>query len=229
MTSQGYTVHLRDFATLQEIEGQWTPSDFAALLDEMEFGDHADLSDSDLRDMCLMSLQDLEPEEAAYIVLKHVVGEALREGQLRNAANEMRDEKLWEEYVDPAFHGRMFRAASLLFAAFPRIFPKTDAVQVTIEVKPANEQGRALLQPEPAPSILARLLAGGMDDHAVLNRFFGDQIKGKSFPNAADIIWMAQTESAGEDGCVVKIVSSGYWLDPLEDTESYDVQAHADT
>ena len=98
MTSQGYTVHLRDFATLQEIEGQWTPSDFAALLDEMEFGDHADLSDSDLRDMCLMSLQDLEPEEAAYIVLKHVVGEALREGQLRNAANEMRDEKLWEEY-----------------------------------------------------------------------------------------------------------------------------------
>ncbi len=228
MTACTYTVQLRDFANLQEIDGQWTASDFATLLDEMDFGDRTGLSNTELRAMCLMSLQDQEPEDAAYIVLKHVIGDTLREGQLRNAANEMREEKLWEEYVDPAFHGHMFKAGSLLYAALPRVFPKTDAAQVTIEVNAQNEQGKSHLLPAPAPSLLVRLLAGGMGDHAVLNRFYGDQISGKSFPNATDIVWLAQIDAASDESCVIKIVSSGYWLNALQDTETYDVRAYPD-
>jgi len=53
----------------------------------MEFGDQSELSPDDLREMCLMSLQDLEPDEAAYLLLKHVIGDGLRDGQLRQMSH----------------------------------------------------------------------------------------------------------------------------------------------
>jgi len=119
--SASFSVQLIEFSTLQEIEGTWTTDGFAALLDAMEFGDRSDLPDAELRDMCLMSLQDQAPEEAAYLVLKQVIGDTLREGQLRNISNEMLTEKLWEEYVDPDFHERLFNVGSVLYAAMPRV------------------------------------------------------------------------------------------------------------
>lgn len=118
-----FQVQVIGFSNIREIEGAWTTKDYEALLDAMEYGDHSGMGDQDLREMCLMSLQDQEPEEAAYLVLKHVVGDVLREGQLRNMAIEMQDEKLWEEYVDPDFHERLFNAGSLLNAAMPGKFP----------------------------------------------------------------------------------------------------------
>ncbi|MEH6728899.1 MAG: hypothetical protein V7703_22355, partial [Hyphomicrobiales bacterium] len=124
--TNSFHVQVLDFSNLLEIEGAWTNSDFAALLEQMEFGDQSGLAEDDLRDMCLMSLQDLDPDDAAYLVLKHVIGDALREGQLRNMANEMLEEKLWEDYVDPAYHERLFNVGSLLYAAMPRVFLKPD-------------------------------------------------------------------------------------------------------
>ena len=129
-----FSVQLQEFSSLLEIDGAWTLSDYSKLLDAMEFGDVSQIDDGELRDMCLMSLQDLEPEEAAFLVLDHVIGDSLREGQLRNMANEMLDEKLWEEYVDPSFHERLFNVGSLLYAAFPRVFPKPDAVHIVLDI-----------------------------------------------------------------------------------------------
>ena len=90
-----FHVRVLSFSNLLEIEGARTAAQYAALLDAMEFGDRAGLSDDDLREMCLMSMQDLTPEDAAYLVLKHDMGDVLRDGQCRNLSNEMQDEKLW--------------------------------------------------------------------------------------------------------------------------------------
>ncbi len=223
-----FQVDVTAFETLQEVAGQWTPKDYTALLDAMEFGDSTGLDDTELRDMCLMSLQDQEPEAAALFVLQHIIGEDLRDGQLRNMANEMRTEKLWEEYVDPAFHARLFTVGSLLYAAQPSVFPKTDAVRVTLDVTTPDADANDLLAPTLNPAFLARLLAGGMDDHAVLNRLYGEQLAGTSFPNASDIIWTATAKETSKDHFAVEILSSGYWLDAFERTASYEVQAHGD-
>ena len=131
---QTYHIEILAFETLQEVQGAWASNDYASLLDEMEFGDRSGFGDVELREMCLMSLQDQDPADAALIVLKHVIGNDLSEGQLQNMANEMRDEKLWEEYVDPAYHGRLFTVGSLLYAAVPSVFPKTDAVLLRLLV-----------------------------------------------------------------------------------------------
>jgi len=223
-----FHVEILSFSNLQEIDGAWTPVDFAALLDETEFGDRSEIAEADLREMCIMSLQDLDPEKAAYVVLKHVLGDALRDGQLHNMANEMLDEKLWEEYVDPACHERLFNVGSLLYAAMPRTFPKPDAVCLKLEATAGNPTAGALLTAAPKEAFLVRLLADGMDDHAVLHRLYGEQLAAKSFPSADQVVWIVRTDATNDDAMTIEVIGSGYWLDALERTQSYDSNAYAD-
>lgn len=154
-----YHVEVLDFSNLQEIEGAWKPLDYHVLLDAMGFDEHAGMNDDEVREMCLMSLQDHEPDEAAHLVLKHVIADALKESQLRNMSREMTSEKLWEEYVDPTYHERLFNVGSVLFAAMPQTFPKTDAVQIELKVKAVDGDAFQMLQPAPAEPMLVRLLA----------------------------------------------------------------------
>ena len=183
-----FRVQILEFSNLLEIEGAWTPADYSRLLDAMEFGELSEIPEGELREMCVMSLQDLDPADAASLVLKHVIGSGLREGQIRNMATEMLDEKLWEEYVDPDFHERLFNVGSLLFAAFPRIFPKPDAVRLLLEIKPENDAARQRLSASLDESFVVRLLADGMDSHSVLLRMYAEQLKGESFPDADQLV-----------------------------------------
>ncbi len=223
-----FHVQILSFSNLLEIEGARTPAHFAALLDAMEYGDRSGMSDDELREMSIMSLQDLKPAEAASLVLKHDMGEVLRDGQIRNLANEMLDEKLWEDYADSSLHERMFTAGSLLYAAFPQSFPVPDAVRVELEVTAANAAAKRLLTAAPNESFLVRLIADGMDDQAVLHRLYSNQLKGKSFPNADEVIWIVRTDAVAEDVMRLELISSGYWLDALGRTRSYDSAAYAD-
>lgn len=223
-----YKVQVLHFSNILEIEGARTTRDFEALLDAMEYGDLSGLSDAEKREMCILSLQDREPEEAAYLVLKYDMADVLRDGQMRNAAGEMQDEKLWEEYSNSTLHERFFNAGSLLYAAFPKSFPKPDAVRLELQITAAGAGAKQLLKNVNNESFLVRLLADGMDDHAILHRLYGDQLSGKSFPNAAEIVWTVRAEPAGEDTVKLEVISSGYWLDALERTKNYESAAYPD-
>ena len=223
-----YKVQVLHFSNILEIDGARTTRDFEALLEAMEYGDQSGLSDDEKREMCILSLQDLEPEEAAYQVLKHDMADVLRDGQMRNAAGEMQDEKLWEEYSNSNLHERFFNAGSLLYAALPKSFPKPDAVRLELQVTATGAGAKHLLKNVNNESFLVRLLADGMDDHAILHRLYGDQLSGKSFPNAAEVVWTVRAEPVGEDAVKLEIISSGYWLDALERTKNYESTAYAD-
>lgn len=224
-----FRVEVLSFSNILEIEGARTVVDYTSLLDALEYGDQTGLSDDEKREMCLMSLQDHEPAEAAYLLLKHDLHDVLRDGQMRNAATEMLDEKLWEEYADSSLHERMFNAGSLLYAAFPSSFPKPDAVRVVLSVMANDARSKALLAPELNESFLARLLADGMDDRATLHRLYHEELSGKSFPNADEVVWIVSTKTLSQDVMQIEVISSGYWLDALMDTASYDSCAYADT
>lgn len=166
--SNNYDIEVLKFSNLLEIEGAWHTDDFRALLDAMEFGDHSKLADADLREMCLMSLQDQKPVGAAYLVLKHVIAEDLKEGQLRNMSHEMLSEKLWEEYVDPAFHERLFNVGCLLYVAIPWSFPKPDAVHVSLKVTASDAVSWQSLTPSPTEALIVRMHADGMESRVGL-------------------------------------------------------------
>ena len=224
----GFRVRVVGFRVLQEIEGAWSPADFASLLERMEFGETAGMSEAEIREMALLALQDLEPEAAAELVLTQHLGHRLNAGQIRNAAHEMVEEKLWEEYADLSLHEGMFNVASMLYAAFPRLFPEPDAVHVTLEVAPANEAGQDVLANPLHESFLVRLLADGMDDSSVLHRVFEEQLDGKSFPEADRIVWIVHVDSSRHPLVTIQITSSGYWLDSLRSTKSYVSSAYPD-
>ena len=93
----------------------------------------------------------------------------------------------------------MFNAGSLLYAAFPGSFPKPDAVRIELEVTASDISSRALLKPSLNESFLARLLADGMDDRALLHRLYGKELQGKSFSNTDEIVWIVRTEQTSDD------------------------------
>lgn len=223
-----FHVRVLSFANILEIEGARTPADFTALLEAMDYGDTGGLKDDELREMCIASLQDQTPVEVAYLVLKQDFGADLSDGQMRNLAGEMLDEKLWEEYADSSLHERMFSAGSLLYAVFPQSFPKPDAVRVVLEVTAANVTARSHLTASLNESFLVRLLADGMDEHAILHRLYHDELKGDFFPEADQVVWIVQTTAVRDDVMQIEVVSSGYWLDALDETETYESSAYAD-
>ena len=101
-----FDVTVLEFSVLQEIDGVRAPADYAALLKRMDFGDTSAIAESELRDMCRMSLQDLEPDEAAAVVLTHDLAGAPRPGQITQMSHTICDEKLWEDSPEMELHER---------------------------------------------------------------------------------------------------------------------------
>ncbi|MGB5448786.1 MAG: hypothetical protein WBM80_07665 [Woeseiaceae bacterium] len=228
MEDESFHVDVLTFSILEELADVWTGKEFSELLAEMEFGSTDGMSQSELREMCLLALQDLEPEEAAALVLKYRLGDRLSKGQISNIAADMSEENPWEEYANMALHEQLFNVSSLLYMAFPSIFPEPDAVRATVRIRALHEAGRKILQCALNESFLIRLLAAGMDDNATLRRLFDEQLAGNSFPEAEFIIWTFRTESMTDDTCTVEVISSGSWLDPLRSTRSYSAHAYPD-
>jgi hypothetical protein len=115
-----------------------------------------------------------------------------------------------------------------LFAAFPGTFPEPDAVRLVLEVAATDENGKTTLSRPLHESFLVRLLADGMPDRSALRRLFGQQLEGPAFPEADTIVWTVQTETLAADSVKIDVISSGYWLDSLQDAEEYDSNARAD-
>lgn len=223
-----FNVDVRGFSVLEEIEGSWSSEDFEQLLDRMEFGDSADLSPDDLREMCVLSLRDMEPAKAASILLQYRLGDSLSKGQIQNVSHEMLDEKLWEEYADMPLHERFFHVGGLLYQAFPSVVPVPDAVEVRLAVTAKDHEGARLLEAPLHETLIVRLLADGMPDDAPLNRLFGEAVRGKPFPEAESIVWIVNSEPLEAGGVGLQVIGSGYWFDALRETKSFTSAARPD-
>lgn len=226
--SHKYTVEVLKSEALTEIPGDWTTNDYANLLDEMEYGDTSDLADDEIKGMALMSLSDMEKDEAAALLMNYVfTEEELNEGQVQNASHEMEEEVLWEEYPDPLLHPGFFRIGSLLYAAFNGGFPKPDARRLKLKVNAKNEDGKAKLV-KPGQAFIARLVAAGLDEHALLHRLYETEIKGDHFPNASGIIWSCKSVVASDGAYELTVISSDYWLKDFRTGHAFESVAHPD-
>lgn len=206
---------------LERLSESWQDSHFSQMLQEMDYGETSGMPSAELREMTLMSLQERAPAEAAEVVLKCRFGDRLRDGQVRNCSHEMLDEKLWEQYSEMSLHEDFFHAGSLLFEAFPREFPTPDAVRIQLEVQARNAAGNEILSHPVQEPFVVRLLSDGMSGAALLHRLFEDQLAGGPFPEAESILWIMHQEMLSKTTLRLEVVSSGYWLDPLNDVNTY--------
>ena len=216
-----------NFKTITELPDYWTEPKYLDLLELMDFDNPGSLDKSEIRDMCLMSLTDNEPEDAAKIVLTYVFGKILNKGQIDNLSNEMLEEKLWEEYADLSLHEAFFAVHQLLYNAFEGTFPNPEAISFKVRIQETEKNGLSIFDRYPeAP--LVRLLVGGLPDNNVIHRLFDDKIDGETFPEAKDILWQLNLLKNETGELTAEVISSHYWFKDLKYVDTFDAETHPD-
>lgn len=222
-----FTVERLSFTTLTELPNTWQNQDYKNLLVKMEYENPDDISAAELKEMCLMSFTDMEPREAAEVVLGYLFPEELNEGQIANLSHQMLTEKLWEENPELPLHKGFYQATQLLHDAYNGTFPSTKAVEFQVKCTAENPADLAVFDDAPAAPLL-RLLAQGLPDSALINRLFAPQLAADSFPEAESMLWQLKAAEKSGPSITFDVVSSAYWLEDFKYADQYEATTHAD-
>jgi len=228
-----FTVERLTFSSLTELPNSWQNADYKALLQKMNFEGADAVSEAELKEMCLMSFTDLEPREAAEVVLGYLYPEELNAGQIENLAHQMLTEKLWEENPELPLHRRFYQATQLLHDAYNGTFPSVKAVEFQVKCTAENAADLAVFGADAdhaatAAAPLLRLLAVGLPDNALLNRLYSDHLAGDTFAEATSIIWELRATEKTAESITFDVVSSAYWLEDFKYADTYTAPTHAE-
>lgn len=230
--TQFLTVTVTGLDTIRDMPDTWSEPEYHALLDALEVDGTTEMTGSDLEDMLLMALQDLDPEEAADTILAGKLGDTLSRGARQNIVQDFIDEQRpWEEAADISLHARIFAAAVLLQKAFPARFSRPDMMRLTLRLTAHAGRAAEMLHHDPQPAFVARILADGMNESSTLERLFDDNIESSSFPQAASIIWRAEFgehDPGPPAAATLTVYSSDLWLKSMEDIDTFESDAHND-
>lgn len=218
-----YTIEPMNFKTIQELPQGWNHQDYKELLQIMDFGDTNGIPDEELKELCLMSLTDNDPEDAAKIVLKYKLGNRLNTGQIDNLSNEMLNEKMWEEYADLSMHEDFFNVTQLLYEAFNGKFPNPEAVLFQVRITAGSGTDLNIFMQD-AEVPLIRLLVAGMPGNTLIRRLFEDQLVEGEFEESRDIIWQLDKVEEAERSVTYDIISSLYWFRDFKYVTPYDAE-----
>lgn len=222
-----YTVQILNFETILSLPGYWNSVKYKELLEVMDYGDISEIPEAELKEMCYMSIADYEPEEAAKLVLGYVFNDRLNSGQIDNLSNEMREEKMWEEYAEIGYHEDFFNTGQILYDAFNGKFPHPEAVKFEVEIS-GKDLDKILINNKVSEAALLRLLAKGMPENTLINRLFKDQIEGDSFEEANNIIWQINSDLTNENTALVTVISSKYFFQDLKYVDKFEASTHND-
>lgn len=217
-----YSVEKLKDSIIGELPDGWTPQKHRDLLDEMDIDGISDSSPEELKEMCMMSLTDNDPEDAAKIVLKYLFPGRLNSGQIDNISNEMLDEKIWEEYPKLSLHEDFFNATSLLHDAFNGSFPTPKAVSFQVKVTAKDEADLEVFS-DNVETPLIRLLAQGMPETTLINRLFDEKLIDGPFEEAADIVWQVTKAQKGVE-ISFDVISSLYWFQDIEEVGAFETE-----
>jgi hypothetical protein len=228
--SKEFNIDISSFLKISKIENAWTTNDYKELLAMIDIAeeDLGGMGESELKEMCLMSLNDLEPHESAKLLLTRIFKDEVTEGKIDQMSHQMIDSNLWEEHADPRYHLPLFNAYGLLREAYNGIFAEPTGVKFTLKIS-ANKEDSFEMFDASFHAVIVRLLANGLSDAAILSRLFEEQISGEKFPTATSILWILKELSQTDNERRYEITSSYLWFGELEDVTNFEASAHADT
>lgn len=196
-------ITINETRTVNELNFYWYDEDYLLLLEAFDFPNAEELQPSERLAYLHMAMADRYPAEAAKIVLTFRLGDRLNEGQIQNLSHQMLEDKVAEEYRDPALHFDLFNINQLLYTAFNGTFPNTEASIITLSF--GN-----VLPLELTSEFLMKSIAGGLKENSLLVRLFEDQLNGNApFGDAHNVIWQFKKI----DEAKVEIITSRYWLE----------------
>lgn len=222
-----FDVLIMELKAVYDIPEIWTADLYRQLLQAAEFEEIDEIEPADLPDMAVMALQDMKPEKAAETALA-VLASDLSSGVRQNLAHEMKEQRMWEQFGNPEHHAAIFATAVFLNRAFPKIYSRPEIARLIVQITASNPAAAEHLG-TPTPTLAARLVAAGMDDHSTLHRLYGPQLADGRFPEAASIIWQVQARNQTASAAEWVIYGSWYWLRPLQATRSYSATINTET
>ena len=222
-----FIIEINSFKTIHKLPNSWTKRDLIKILEQADFDADETNSEADLYDYMSMAFEELEPEEAAIIVLTHAIGNRLNKNQIEDIAHVMLEENLLEEYGDMRLQEDLFKVTSLLYQAYNGVFPQPDAADIVIRINAANHDGEVVLRKIDEP-LIARLLAHGMTEHSVLHRLFHEQIIVREWEEAKDIIWQYTSEIVSPKVVEIELTTAIYWVKELKHIIDYEVEMKMD-
>jgi len=225
-----FNVEIVSFLNISEIENAWMADDYIALLSMMDIAEDelGGMDESELKEMCLMSLNDFEHHESAKFLLTYIFKDEITDGKIDQLSHQMVENNLWEEHSDPAYHWSLFNAYGLLRKAYNGIFAEPTGVKFRIKIT-ANKKGDFEIFDSSLHAVIVRLLSNGLNENAILNRLYEEQINGEHFPDAKNILWILKEISITEKERQYEITSSDLWFGELENVARFDAKTHPDT
>ena len=224
---QTYKTEILEYNEISKIDGSWKLADYKNLLELMGLGSELDsMEENEIKEMCMISLTDFEPNEAAKYVLQYLIQDELTDGKLDQISNDMLDDRLWERFADLSFHRKLFDAYSLLREAFNGTFTNPTGVNFKVKITSSDKNFEPFEQTL-KPSI-TRLLASGMGESSILNRLYSDQINSARFHEAENIIWEIKESNSLDNEKEYEIVSSFFWFENLKEVQSFEGKTQAD-
>jgi hypothetical protein len=225
-----FKVDVLSFAKISEIKNAWVTDDYIALLAMMDIAEDelSGMNESELHEMCLMSLNDFEHHESANFLLRHIFKDDITEGKIDQLSHQMAEDNLWEEYPEPAYHMGLFNAYGLLRKAYNGIFSEPTGVHFTLKIRADKEDSFDIFEPSPH-AVIVRILSKGLSETVILNRLYDEQLRGDSFHDAKSILWILKEISSTENERQYEITSSELWFGELNEGMSFTAKAHADT
>lgn len=224
---QTYKTEILEYNEISKIDGSWKLADYKNLLELMGLGADIDsMEENEIKEMCMISLTDFEPNEAAKYVLQYLIQDRLADGKLDQISNDMLEDRLWEQFADLSFHRKLFDAYSLLREAFNGTFTNPTGVNFKVKIT-SDDKNFEPFEETLKPSI-TRLLASGMDDSSILNRLYSEQISSTHFLEAENIIWEIKETSSTDNEKVYEITSSFFWFENLKDIQGFEGKTQTD-
>ncbi len=200
-----YHVTIHAVNTIDQLPDYWSAADYRALLEAFDFEDAAEVEEGELWEYLTLAIRDLEPHESAAIVLQYKLGDELTEGQIDQISHDMLLDKIAEEYPDIAMHERLYAVNELLYKAYNGKFPKTLASVIDCTIAPVKGKPEHPVDAK----VAIQALGLGLNDHAVISRLLGEQLKGEvPFESAEHIVWKLELQGTHR----FKITTSDYWI-----------------
>lgn len=198
-------VSILEINTVNELDFYWSTEDYINLLQEFDFPDAENSNTDELLELLHMAISDFKPAESAQILLTYKLSDALNDGQIQSLSHEMIDDKVAEEYSEPALHFDLFNINQLLYKAYNGTFPNTEASIIDVQVIPLTNK-----DVEIDHEVLIKVLSAALKENNLINRLFEDQILGKeAFSDAAKTIWKVNKLEDQK----YQLISSKYWVD----------------
>ena len=183
-----YQVTIISISEIHSLNGAWDNNSLRRLLELAEADEIGDIADADLLEMSLMVLQDLGNQKAGELVLEAVFGDNMRPGVRQNLVDDLQDAEPWNDFAEIHQQRGIFVAVCLLHKAFPNRYGTPDALRLRARFLPLKSAEPTTLSSPPAVWLI-RVLACGMDEHAIVHRLYETELKAGEFADAEGLVW----------------------------------------